>query len=124
MKYKAQDYAKAFAEVAARTPEGRVEVVIKNFLALIARNGDMRQIKKITAFAEKFLLKQSGRSKWTIESARPLKSARDLFKNLIKHSDVLEEKIDPAVVAGIKITRDNERQFDGTLKTKLDKLFS
>ncbi len=124
MKYSPQTYAKAFAEVAARTPEEREEFVIKNFLALIAKNGDMRQIGKISVLAEKFLLKQSSRSKWTFESARPLKDARGLFNNLVGSTDVLEEKIISSVVAGVKIIKDGERQYDGSLACKLQKIFA
>jgi F0F1-type ATP synthase delta subunit len=124
MKYKPQDYAKAFAEVAARTPSGREEAILKNFLAIVRRNGDMRRIGKIAKLAENLLMKKSGRSKWTIQSARPIGNARDVFGNLIKPADILEEKIDPEVIAGVKITRDDEKQFDGTLKAKLDKLFT
>lgn len=124
MKYKSQDYAKAFAEVIAKTPKDREEFVIKNFIAIIAKNGDARQIGKVTALVEKFLLKQGGHSKWTVESARPLKNARDLFKNLVKPADVLEETVNPGVIAGVKIIKDGERQYDGSLARKLQKIFA
>jgi F0F1-type ATP synthase delta subunit len=124
MKYKTQDYAKALAAVAAESPLEQDNSVIKNFLAVVQKNGDMRRIGKITELAEKILMKKSNRSKWTIESARPLKNVRELFKNLVKSTDLLEEKISSDIVAGVKITRDDEEQFDATLKTKLGKLFS
>lgn len=124
MKYPAKTYARAFAEVAARTPREKEGVIIKNFLAVVRKNGDVRQVGKIAELAEKLLMKKIGRSRWTIESARPLKNARETFKNLVKAADTLKEKVSPETIAGVKIVRDDERQYDGTLGAKLERLLS
>lgn len=124
MKYSPKTYAKAFAEITAGIPREREEFVVKNFLRIIEKNGDLRHANKIVALAEGFLIKTAGHSKWTIESARPVKDARGIFRNLIKTGDIVEENINHDVVAGVKITKDGERQFDGSLMTKINKLFS
>jgi F0F1-type ATP synthase delta subunit len=35
---------------------------------------------------------------------------------------VVEDRIDPALFAGLRIIIDDEKQFDGSLKGKLDKM--
>jgi F0F1-type ATP synthase delta subunit len=44
-------------------------------------------------------------------------------KHLVGPHDVVEEEIDPSLVAGMKVVVNDERVFDGSLKAKLDKLF-
>jgi len=39
-----------------------------------------------------------------------------------KAGDVVEARIDPDLIAGIKITVNDEMQFDGSLKSKLNKV--
>jgi len=123
MKYSPKIYARAFAAAAADKSRSE-ELLVKNLIAAVRKNGDMRQMGKIVYLVEKILLKKSGRDKWLAETARPVKNLRAAFKNLIKAEDFLEEKIDPGVIAGIRITMNDERQFDGTLNKKINKLFS
>ena len=123
MKYPPQLYAKAFVSVL----EGKTskEKLAENFITLIKKNGDWGKRAKIVAETEKLLRVKEGRRKVVIETARPLSPA--LQKDLKKFSqphDITEEKIDPALVAGAKITIDDEMQFDGSLKRKIEKLFA
>ena len=123
MKYAPKTYAKAFAEVAAALPAGQEKTVINNFIATIKKNGDMLHIDKIVYLAEKMFLEKNGRSVWTAETARPLKNLRSMLKGVVENGDVLEEKIDKNIVAGIRLTRNDEAQFDASLKTKIESLF-
>ncbi len=41
----------------------------------------------------------------------------------VKPDDVIEERIDQELIAGIRIILDDELQFDGSLKNKLEKAF-
>ena len=60
-----------------------------------------------------------------IESGRPLgKSQETLIKHLLKPGDAVRHRTDPGLVAGVRVTVNDEMQFDGTLAAKLDILFS
>jgi len=123
MKYKPQDYATAFIEVVMNAPKTREEQIIKNFLKIVQKNGDLGKIGKIAELAEKLLLQKTGRNKWVVELARAQKSdLRKIFENIIGADDIFEQKINPELIAGIKITKNDERQFDGSLKRKINKM--
>jgi len=124
MKYPVTAYAKALGEAITATEGRRNEEIIKNFLALVRKNGDEARLPKILHETEQFLREKDGTKQFVVESARPLeKRAEALFKGMEKPGDSFEEKIDPELIAGVKITVNGERQFDGSLKGKLDKLF-
>ena len=125
MKYSPQLYAKAFAEAAegARTAKKQA-MFAKRFVEIVIKNGDGHQLKKIAAYAEKLMREKTGKRKIVVENARSLKQPpAKLFKDFLFRSDIVESKINPQLIAGIKITINDERQFDGSLKRKLDKLF-
>lgn len=126
MRYVPQLYARAFVEVAAPdlTPKEET-ILVKNFLSLIVKNGDGYHLKEILAETEKLLRVKTGRRKIVIESARPLRqSPHTLLKHFLRPSDLTYEKIDPELIAGIKVTINDEEQLDGSLARKLKKLFS
>lgn len=111
MKYKAKDYAKAILEIK--------KFNMKAFLKLLERNGDIKKLKEITVLVEKMLLTKNGNKKIILETARPLSKKVKVGKR----GDVVEEKINPDLIAGIKIMVDGERQLDFSLKNKLDAIF-
>lgn len=122
-KYSVKDYARAFA-LAAKESGNEAEVV-KNFLSLIAKNGDAAKLKKILAEAEKLVRADAGLRKLTLETARPLTgNAGETLQGFVKKNDVLEEKVVPELVAGVRITIDDERQFDASLAKKLQRMFA
>lgn len=125
MKYKPTIYAQALAEaIIENKGKGEAEM-LKNFLALVRRNGDESQLRKIVDEADRLIRRSTGVRKVVVESARPLKKpAATLLKNFLKEGDVVQEKVNPELVAGMRITLDDELQFDGSLKGKLDKLFA
>jgi F0F1-type ATP synthase delta subunit len=126
MKYPAHIYAKALVEVLSdQKTSGTAHdaEVAKNFLALIKKNGDESHLKKILEEASRFARGKSGVRKVTIASARELSpSQTETMGRFVKPGDVVERRIDPELIAGIKITLNDEMQFDGSLKTKLNKV--
>lgn len=130
MKYRPEIYAKAFALAAEKNPPAggaaeQEKKIIRNLLALVRRNGDAKDLPKITSHAEKILREKEGRKKFLFESARPI--AQELRKSLLgmlREKDVTEEKVVPDLVAGVRVTVDEERQFDATLARKLQKMFA
>lgn len=125
MKYSPHLYAKAFAEAGSRRLSPQEEsALVRNLIALVKKNGDSHQLKKIAAYAERMLREKSGKRKVTVESARPLKAPPEkIFAQFLRASDILEKKIEPRLIAGIKITVNDAEQLDISLSRKLKKLF-
>jgi F0F1-type ATP synthase delta subunit len=128
MKYAPHIYAKALVEVlsdAKHQGEKNGAALAKNFLALVRKNGDEGYLRKILEEASRFARGKSGTRKVMIESARALGSAqKKAAEHFIKAGDVVEERIEPDLIAGIRITVNDEMQFDGSLKNKLNKMLS
>jgi F0F1-type ATP synthase delta subunit len=126
MNYPTHIYAKALVEVLSDTKHaGSADdaAIAKNFLELVRKNGDEGHLRKILEEASRFARGHSGVRKVTIESARALAPAqRKEVEHLIKQGDVVEERIDPDLIAGIKIILNDELQFDGSLKNKLNRV--
>lgn len=124
MKYAPKYYAEAFAALAWKPMDQAKETeLVKNFLALITRNGDMNQIGKILNETEAALRARTGRRKVTIETARSVDGLYKELVHFVKKDDIVEEKVDPKLVAGLRVVVNDTLQFDGTLKRKLDALF-
>lgn len=125
MKYDPKTYAKALAAVAAGPlSPAKEKAIIQNFTRAVMDRGGRKQWPKILAASEKALREGEGIRKVTVESARPLDDVRARLKSFIQKEDVVETKVDPEIVAGIKITLDDSRQFDGSLSKKLTALFA
>lgn len=126
MKYQPKFYAQAFAELAAKKLAPAEEKnILSNLLRTVRRNGDERQLPKILEAAERLLREKEGRRKVVLESARPLhKGARDSLSRFLRKDDVVEEKENTALVAGVKIIVNDETQLDFSLASKLKKLFA
>lgn len=123
MKYSAHIYAKALAEAIA-SGHGHDEIR-KNFLELLRRSGDDVHLLKILEEAERFLREKDGTKHFVVRLARAQQaSARELMKHAIGPRDTVEEVIDASLIAGMKVTVNDERSYDGTLKAKLGKMFA
>jgi F0F1-type ATP synthase delta subunit len=127
MKYAPHVYAKALVEVledAEKKHETKAkdDVIAKNFLALVRKNGDEGHLKKILEEASRFARGKTGVRKVMVESARALSASQTLaMKHLLKPGDVVESRIDPELIAGVRIILNDELQFDGSLKNKLNR---
>ncbi len=97
----------------------------RNFLDLLRFSGDEAHLAKILAEAERFLREEDGTKKFSVRVARAQKKpAHELIKHLVGSRDVVEEEIDPSLIAGMKVIVNDEMAFDGSLRSKLDRLFS
>ena len=126
MKYSVHTYAQALVEVIEDQTRGAKlgdNVIEKNFLELVRKNGDEVHLPQILDEASRLARGKSGIRQVTVESARELSaSQKTTLKHFMKPHDVVEERIDPELIAGIKITVNDELQFDGSLKNKLNKV--
>jgi F0F1-type ATP synthase delta subunit len=123
MKYSIHDYAKALDQALA-DPKASQQALVENFIALVYRNGDEARLKKILEEAGRLVRRKADIREVYIASARPLGKAQEkTLGRFVRAGDIVNYMIDPSLVAGVKITMDDEVQFDGTLKAKLEKLF-
>ncbi len=123
MKHKPKDYAKALVDlVSEKKSESQQKKLVDNFLKLLKKNGDLKKSKEIISLAEMLFLKKTGGRKIIFEMARETK--KESFKGFLKKHDVVEEKINPDLIAGVKIVVNNEKQLDFSLMKKLNNIFS
>ncbi len=81
-------------------------------------------LRKILEEASRFARGRNGLRKVVIDSARVLTpSQRKEVERFLKKEDVVVERTDPSLVAGVRITVNEELQFDGSLKRKMDRAF-
>jgi len=119
-------YAIAFCEAAMNVKsKSDADRCVKNLLALVSANRDQKKLKDIFLAVEKIIRRKTGHRKFIIESARPLSHANEkTIKHLIKPADIVENKIDSRLIAGIKININDELQFDGSFATKIKSILN
>lgn len=123
MKYKPKLYAKALSE-AILAKDANESKISENFLKLLEKNGDMGKASQIISLAQKLFIKKTGRRQLTIESARKIKAKqKELIDSILQKGDVVEEKINKDLLAGIKIIINGEKQFDASMQKKLNNIF-
>jgi F0F1-type ATP synthase delta subunit len=124
MRYSTQNYAKALASAILRAQPEDGERIIRNFTGLLRRSGDEIHATKIIKETSRILLLQGGGREIVFESARPLAAlSGKALREFATDKDVTVSLVDPSLIAGVRITVDGEREFDGSLKGKLDKMF-
>jgi F0F1-type ATP synthase delta subunit len=123
MKYNYKIYAKALVSALDEAQDlAQKEKIIKNFLSLIQKNKDPRQLKKIIDFASKIIYKKEGRQRIILETARPQNNLKNLFQKFFNEKDIIEEKINPNILAGIRIVINDEKELDFSFKKRLELL--
>ena len=122
-KDKIKIYAKALAEVIV---EGKVDKkkVIDNFLKLLQSAGLEGRSKEILDLSEDLLLQKQGKRKITFETARKMTANQEkMVENFMKKGDVIKEKINYELIAGIKIIINDSKQFDASMQSKLQNIY-
>lgn len=124
MKHPAHIYAKAFNEAMRQVPEGKHREVITRFIRLLERNGDITRIREITEAIERYEVVQKG-GKWVLlEYARRIaKNHEKIVANQFSSKDRVETRENPSLVAGTRITIDNETQLDYSFAAAIKKIF-
>ena len=121
MKPKAKFYAAALVRVMV-SKKNNEKKITDNFFALLQKNGDIKKAKEIIFLAEDIYVKKAGGRRVTVETARKIDHAG--LKGITKKGDILEEKINPNLIAGVKIVVNGERQLDFSLHKKLNDIFT
>ena|SRR3989338_4160414 len=113
---------KIYAQVLVLALADKKTGIFERFFKVLERNGDTKKIKQIAAEVEKILLEKSGNKDVVIETARRV--PKNSLKHFIKKGDIVREKINPELIAGVKIIVNGEKQLDFSLQKKLDEIFS
>lgn len=122
MRYSPQNYALALSKSLRESKEEKN--LFANFLKLIKKNGDQKILPKILEEFKKIEIKKKGASRVKIEFARePLETQLKSITNKFSNKDWIETSINPALVAGVRITIDGESEIDNSLARRLRKLF-
>ena len=122
MKVKPKIYAEALAEIMLDKKADHKKVV-ESFVKLLEKNRDMGKIKEILSLAEKIFAEKTGRRKITVETARKIKpKQKELVQSIAQKGDMVTEKINPELIAGIKIII-NDSQLDLSMQKKLQNIF-
>jgi ATP synthase delta (OSCP) subunit. len=122
-KDKVKLYAKALAEIISQKPADEKKI-INNFVKLLVNTGYERKSKEILDLAEDLLLAKQGKRKITFETARKTTSSqKKLLEKFVNKGDVVKEKINPELIAGVKIIINDNKQFDASMLSKLQNIF-
>ena len=115
-------YAKVLAEILSKkTVDGKK--VVNNFVKLLVNTGYENRSKEILDLAEDLLLAKQGKRKITFETARnTTASQKKILEAFVKKGDIVKEKINPELIAGIKIIINDSQQFDASMQSKLQKI--
>lgn len=122
MKFSSKIYAKVLLEMISEKKDKNEKKIIDNFFKILEKNRDLKKAKEVISLIEKMYFKKIGKRKVELETARKI-DYKNLGGNFLKESDIIEEKINPDLVAGIKIIINDEKQLDFSLKNKLDSIF-
>ena len=120
MKYSVNNYISAFAQAIKMVPSGQV---VEGFVKLLKKTGDIKYSTKIFEAIHKKLVNERG-GKWVnVEVARESALKKEKLKNKFSEKDYVDFKINPELVAGVRITINGESELNNSLQGKLNKLF-
>lgn len=121
MKYKSRDYANTLAEIMLKEKDNAK--MVAGFLEFVKKNRDEKKLREILKLTEKLYFKKTGQKKIVLETARAFNFKNsDLINNLVKKGDVVLEKINKDLIAGVKIIVNQEKQLDMSLFKKLQEI--
>ena len=115
-------YARVLAEVLFKKGIDEKKIV-NNFVKFLVSTGCEGKSKEILELAEDLLLVKQSRRKITFETAREITaSQKKLLDGFVKKGDIVKQKINPELIAGIKIIINDSQQFDASMQSKLNKI--
>jgi len=122
VKFTPQQYAKALFDSIAETHVKDHELVLDNFVKVLAANGDLAKFKEIgSAYND---LDREARGTKTVDAtfAREINpKILDELNIAIQKNAEFRTKVDEEIVGGVVI-RVDETMIDGSLRTQLDDL--
>ena len=122
MKFKPKFYAQALAEVIL-LKETDDKKIINNFLKILVSKSIEKKSREILVLAEKIILARQGKKHITFETARKMTpDQRKILEAIAKKEDIITEKINKNLIAGIKIIINDSKQLDASMQSKLQNI--
>lgn len=125
MKHSPKQYAAALLSALDKKSVAEKKKTLYQFLSLISRRGDSARLGMVMREIEKQYLKGRDLKKVVLESADfvPVKIKKEV-EEILGKSIILEEKINPDLLAGIRILVDEELLIDASAEIQIRRLFS
>jgi len=125
MKYSPRQYAAALRAALEEKSGHERKEILKNFVRALARARTLAKLPVILREVEKQALAAEGLKKVEVESASPVdEKTRKEIERRLGHKIFLKEKINPELLAGIRILVDDETLIDASAKRQLEKMFA
>lgn len=124
MRYTSKQYAAALLGALEGAPAGRRTDVMRRFFAVLRRHKSMGRLDAIVREVEKISLQKRGVRKVVVESAAPLseKTKKEIQERVGKKLQFFE-KVEPELLAGIRILIDNDTLIDASGKRQVERMF-
>ncbi len=124
MKYKTAQYAEALAQALDGVDKETARTRVRTFIEILKKHQMLGKAEAIVRMTECRLAKRAGATRVTLESADMLSSTvqkeiADLFDGHVW----IEEKVQPDLLAGVRILIDDEILVDASGKHRLAQLF-
>ncbi|MCX7699637.1 MAG: ATP synthase F1 subunit delta [Gemmataceae bacterium] len=105
---------------------GRADDLLVDFLQVMNRHGRLNLLRAVVAAYRELDDERSGRIRVEVRAAVPLSAEqeqklRDFIARRFQRTPMIETRIDPEVLGGMVI-RVDDWVFDGSVKTKLERL--
>lgn len=124
MKYRVTQYAEALHAVLRDAPAGKHKEIMRRFAEMLARHRMSGKSDFIVAAYEKIVLRESGMRKVKIETATPVRAPlKKEIEGILGKKILLEEEVNPELLAGVKILVDDELLIDASAKRQLGRIF-
>ena len=123
MRYNVRQYGEALLGALDGKREGGRKEVVKRFLSLLRKNHDSGKLSRIIQEMERRYLRVAGLRKVEITAASPLgANIKKELKEIFGKEMLLEEKVNPEILAGMRILVDEELFIDASAKRRLEEI--
>lgn len=121
MKHSPQIYAFALLEIPAQS---LATAAFKNFLRILRKNGDLAKLPRILLELKKQYRKKYGTKDVEIMLARENPKIVSQMRHALNLKEEPRVVIKKEILGGAMVTINDEILIDGSIKTRLEKLFS
>jgi F-type H+-transporting ATPase subunit delta len=124
MKYTPLQYAQALYEAVHETNAKDHDVVLDNFVKILAQAGDLNKYQEIEKEYHLLEMKEKGISSAEVTVAKDMEVNANLLKDLneiIGNKLEIKKQVDEGIIGGV-VVRVDDTLIDASIKTQLDSL--
>ena len=125
MNYSVRHYAQALSDALENKPASHTPAIASTFVAVLRKHRKLTKLPFILQAVERIEFKKQGLVKVEVESASPLSD--DIKESIIQSVGgrvFLTERIRPDILAGVRITIDDEFFIDASALRQIQRMFS